>query len=192
MKILTVILTIFSSTAGAFWDGNNANWSPFGVGTGYNNQAPWGDNSNWNPFSATDGRWGPKNDAANLSRYGARPHALTQYKKNPRFQPNYAAPVFQNRVKPSNWLTETDFASTLRDIGKQNKDFIVGDDFSMFGLSADYARVKAETVGLGRMLRDYETSQPRQNIKTNSTDNIYGKQGYGLSPAASSTNRVNE
>jgi len=177
MKLLAVILIISSSVVGAFWNGNNANWPPFGTGTGYNNQAPWGDNSNWNPFSATDGRWNPKNDAANLSRYGARPHVLTQYKKDPRFQPNYPESVFQNRANPSNWLTETDFASTLRGMGKENKDFIIGDDFSMFGLSRDYARAKPET---------------RQNNKADSTYNVYGKQGYGLSPAASSTNRVNE
>ena len=82
MKLLAVILIISSSVVGAFWNGNNANWPPFGAGTGYNNQAPWGDNSNWSPFFATDGRWNPKNDAANLSRYGARPHVLTQYKND--------------------------------------------------------------------------------------------------------------
>jgi len=192
MKFLAIILIISSNTVGAFWNGNNANWTPFGVGTGYNNQAPWGNNSNWNPFSATDGRWNPKNDAANLSRYGVRPHKLIQYKKDSGFQPNYLMPAFQDRVKPSNWLTETDFASTLKNTGKQNKDFIVGDGFSMLGLSRGYARTKAQTAEPNRALRDYAASDSHQNNKIDSVDNIYGKQGYELSPAASSTNRVNE
>ena len=190
MKILTIILLISSSTVSAFWNGNNVNWSPFGAATGYNNQAPWGDSSNWNPFSATDARWSPKNDAANLSRYGNRPPVLMQYKKDPKFKPSYPMrPTFQNRVKPSNWLSETDFASTLRGIDEHNKDFFVDDNFSMLALPKSYARAKAETLGLSERFRDNMPSAPYQN---GSNDNIYGKQGYGLSPAASSTNRVNE
>lgn len=190
MKFLAIILVIASSAVGAFWNGNNVNWSPFGAGTGYNNQAPWGNRSNWYPFSVSDGRWNPKNDAANLSRYGNRPPILMQYKKDPRFKPSYPMrPIFHNRVKPSNWLTETDFASTLRGIGVHNKDFFVDDNFSMLGLPNSYTRPKSETLGLSKMLRNHVPSVRYQN---GSTDNIFGKRGDMLSPAASSTNRINE
>jgi hypothetical protein len=190
MKFLAILLITAITSVHAFWDGNNTNWSPFGAGTGYNNQAPWGDNSNWNPFSATDARWSPKNDAANLSRYGNRPPVLMQYKKDPRFQPSYLVrPSFQNRIKPSNWLTETDFASTLIDMGEHNKDFFVDDNFSPLDLPKSYLRAKSESVGINKMLRDRAPLAPYKN---GATDNIYGKQGYGLSPAASSTNWMNE
>jgi len=42
-----------------------------------------------------------------------------QYRKNPAFQPTSPVPSFQNRVEPSNWLTETDFASTLQQADDQ-------------------------------------------------------------------------
>ncbi len=186
MKVLAVLLITVITSVHAFWNGNNTNWSPFGAGTGYNNQAPWGDNSNWNPFSATDARWSPKNDAANLSRYGNRPPVLMQYKKDPRFAPVYPSPVSERRIKPSNWLTDTDFASTLQDFGSQSKNFIV-DDFSRFTRSADYARAKEETFGIDRMIRDYA---PYKKQTVGNSDNIYGKQGYSLSPAASSTQQI--
>jgi len=135
MKFLAIILLISSSTVSAFWNGNNANWSPFGAGTGYKSQTPWSSNSDWNPFGV---RWSPRTDAANLSRYGARPQSLTHYKKNPVYQPVNTMLSFQNRVKPSNWLRETDFTSTLHEIGRQEKSFIV-DDFAVFNLSDGYA-----------------------------------------------------
>jgi hypothetical protein len=187
MKFLAAILVISSSTVSAFWNGNNTNWSPFGVGTGYNNQAPWANNSDWNPFG-TSGNWGPRNDAANLSRYGAHPQSLTQYRQNPMFRPVDSMPSFQNRVKPSNWLKETDFASTLRQAGGQGKTFIV-DDFAAFGLSDGYVRAKAETLGVGRVLRDRALQQTNDVFSDRNT--IYGKQGYALSPAASSTRKIN-
>jgi len=95
MKALAVLTITVISSVHAFWEGNNANWSPFGTGTGFNNTTPWGDNSNWNPF-VTSGNWDPRNDASNLSRYGGRPQSLIQYKKDPRFQPNYPVlPAYQ-------------------------------------------------------------------------------------------------
>jgi len=72
MNFWPVLLVAVSTSATAFWGGNNANWSPFGAGTGYNNQAPWGGSSDWNPFGSSS-NWSPRNDAANLSRYGGRP-----------------------------------------------------------------------------------------------------------------------
>ena len=189
MKVLAILLITVNASAHAFWDGNNPNFSPFGSGTGYNNIAPWGDNSNWNPF-VSSGNWGPRNDAANLSRYGGRPQSLMQYRKDPRFQPHYPAfPAFQNTINPSNWLKETDFASTLLDMGEHNKDFFVDDNFSPIGLSNSYIRAKSESVGVNKMLRDRSSLSPYKN---DATDNIYGKQGYGLSPAALSTNWMNE
>ncbi|TEU26467.1 MAG: hypothetical protein E3I13_00475 [Gammaproteobacteria bacterium] len=187
MKFLPIILILTSSATSAFWDGNNANWSPFGSGTGYNNQAPWSNNSDWNPFGGSS-NWSPRNDAANLSRYGGRPQSLKQYRKNPAFQPTNAVPSFQNRVKPSNWLKETDFASTLQKVGGKEKSFIV-DDFAAFGLSEGYARAKAETFGVGRVLRDHASQHTNDIFGDKST--IYGKQGYALSPAASSTRKIN-
>ncbi|HAE05009.1 MAG TPA: hypothetical protein DCG46_00005 [Gammaproteobacteria bacterium] len=157
------------------------------MGTGYNNQAPWANNSDWNPFG-TSGSWGPRNDAANLSRYGARPVSLTQYRQNPVFRPVDTMSSFQDRVKPSNWLKETDFASTLQQAGGQDKTFIV-DDFAAFGLSDGYVRAKAETFGVGRVLRDHALQQTNDAFGDTST--IYGKQGYALSPAASSTRKIN-
>ncbi len=188
MKFLITILVISSSTVSAFWNGNNTNWSPFGAGTGYNNQAPWANNSDWNPFG-TSGGWSPRNDAANLSRYGARPQSLTRYRQNPMFRPVDSMPSFQNRVKPSNWLKETDFASTLQNIGGPEKSFIV-DDFSSFGLSDGYVRAKEETFGVGRVLRDHALQQTNDVFGDRST--IYGNQGYALSPAASSTRKINK
>jgi hypothetical protein len=98
-------------------------------------------------------------------------------------------PSFQNRVKPSNWLQETDFASTLQKIGGPEKSFIV-DDFAAFGLSDGYVRAKAETFGVGRVLRDHALQQTNDVFGDRS--NIYGKQGYALSPAASSTRKINK
>ena len=187
MKFLAVIVFSISTASMAFW-GNTNTWSPFGTGTGYNNPAPWGNNSNWNPFtSGASGQWSPKNDAANLSRFGAKPPVLMQYKKDPRFQPNYYLGEFQNQVQPSNWLRETDFASTLEQVGSDDKSFTVG-DFSIFGLSDSYARAKAETLGLGRVLRDHAVQHSNSVLGDKST--IYGKQGYALSPAASSTEQI--
>jgi hypothetical protein len=186
MKLLAAILVISSSTVSAFWNGNNTNWSPFGAGSSYNNQVPWANNSDWNPFG-TSGSWSPRNDAANLSRYGAHPQSLTRYRQNQEFRPVDTMPSFQNRVKPSNWLKETDFASTLEQIGGQEKSFIV-DDFAAFGLSDGYERAKSETFGLGRVLRNHALQQTNDIFGDRST--IYGKQGYALSPAASSTRKI--
>ncbi len=185
MKALPILLLFLVTSTHSFWDGKNANWSPFGSGTGYNNSAPWGGNSNWNPF-VTSGKWGPKNDAANLSRYGARPQTLMQYRKEPRFTPVYPVPVSERRIKPSNWLTDTDFASTLQDFGSHGKNFIA-DEFSPFSQSVEYARTKAETFGLERVLRDYA---PYKKQAIGTSENIYGRQGYSLSPAASSTQQI--
>ena len=192
MRIVNLLaattVIILSNSANAFWSGSGNDWAPFGAGTGYNNQAPWGNNSNWNPFGTTS-NWSPSNDAANLSRYGARPQVLRQYRKDSRFNPNQFVPVFQNRVKPSNWLTETDFTSTLRDIGNQNNMFNV-DDFAAIGLPIGYTRTKAEALGLGRVLQDY--ARQREDNPLGTTDTIYGQQGYALSPAASSTFRIKD
>jgi hypothetical protein len=96
-------------------------------------------------------------------------------------------PSFQNRVEPSNWLKKTDFTSTLEQIGGQEKSFIV-DDFAAFGLSDGYERAKTETFGLGRVIRNHVLQQTNDVLGDRST--IYGKQGYALSPAASSTRKI--
>jgi hypothetical protein len=95
------------------------------------------------------------------------------------FRPGDSMPNFQDRVKPSNWLKETDFDSTLQQAGGQGKTFIVD----------DFVRAKSETLGLGRMLRDQALQQTNDVFGDRST--IYGKQGYSLSPAASSTQKIN-
>ena len=192
--LLPIFVLAISTSVPAFWGGNNNwtpfstnSWSPFGSGTGYNNQAPWGGSSNWNPM-ATGGNWSPRNDAANMSRYGAHPYSLVQYRNNPMFQYEPLAPAVQNRVQPSDWLTETDFAATLEEIeNNESKTFII-DDFAAFGLTDGYVRAKSETLGLGRGIRDH-LGQHTDNL-FGTTDTIYGKQGYALSPAASSTVKI--
>jgi len=185
MKALSLLLLLLVANVQSFWDGKNPNFAPFGSGTGYNSTTPWSVNSNWNPF-VTNGKWGPENDAANLSRYGARPQALMQYKKNPRFMPVYPTPISESRIKPSNWLTDTDFASTMQGFKAQANNFIV-DELSPFSNSTYYAPAKAETFDLDRALRD---RAPYKKHTIGNTDNIYGKQGYSLSPAASSTQQI--
>ena len=64
------------------------------------------------------------------------------------------------------------------------------DDFSSFGLSDGYVRAKEETFGVGRVLRDRALQQTNDVFGDRS--NIYGKQGYALSPAASSTRKINK
>ncbi len=185
MKILAVLLITVITSVHAFWGENNANWSPFGSGTGHNNTAPWGANSNWIPFT-TSGSWAPKHDVVNLSRYGVYPQSLMQYRKDPRFYSTYSIPVSQSMVKPSNWLTETDFTSTLRNFGDQGKTFIV-DDFSSLGSPEEYVFAKADTTSVDRVLRNYA---PYINQPVVTTGGIYGKQSYSISPAALSTQKI--
>ena len=103
------------------------------------------------------------------------------------FRPIDTVPSFQDRVEPSNWLKETDFASTLQEVGDQSKTFIV-DDFAALGLSDGYVRAKAETFGVDRALRDHALQQTNDVFGDRGA--IYGIQGYALSPAAASTRKI--
>ena len=179
-KLIPAVFLFFTINVSAFW-GNN-NWSPFGNNTGYYNNAPWGSSSNWNPFSSGDS-FNPMYDAKNMSLYGVDPRHLGPYNTK-----NDAYYLIQNQTRPSNWLQETDFASTLDKTNNQvDKGFIV-DELKAFGLSDGYARAKAESLGFERALHSYRTNT-RGSEKTH-TEGVYGKQGYGLSPAASSTNKI--
>ncbi len=194
INFLPIVVLTISTSVPAFWGGNNSwspfnvnSWSPFGGATGLNNPAPWSNSSNWNPLGSGD-VWNPSNDAAMMSRYSARPKSLMKYRKGSNFVPNNVAPRAKNVVKPSNWLTETDFAATLEEVQKnETKTFIV-DDFAAFGLLDGYERAKSETLGLGKIIRDHVGQHKSSFFGT--TDTIYGKQGYALSPAASSTVKI--
>ena len=185
VNFLVFLLMVLSVNASAFWGGNN--FFPFtsGLNSGYNN--PWAgtSNTNWGPFATAD-QWSPENDAANMSRYGAHPRSLQQYKEDPRFRPENIATETQNLVKPSNWLTDTDFSATLEKIKDTgNKTFFVNETPTSF--DQGYQRIKSETENIDKAVKDYIQQYSNQ---LGSVDGIYGKQGYALSPAALSTARI--
>ncbi len=183
MNFLVIFLTTLSLNAAAFF--NTGSFSPFGSGTGFNNSNPWSSNSNWNPFSE-NGQFSPENDAKNLARYGAHPRTLKNYRQDPRFKPENVMTQTINQVQPSNWLTETDFSKTLETIKNTgSKTFFVGE--SPINFDQGYQRIRTEAQEIDRSVRDYIQQHSKQ---LGSTDNIYGKQGYALSPAASSVSRV--
>ncbi len=175
-----VIFLFYAINVSAFWGGSN--WSPFGNNTGYYSNAPWGAGSNWNPFSSS-ANFDPMYDAKNMSRFGIDPRYLGRY--NSKSDPHYLIP---NHTQPSNWLQETDFASTLDKTNNDNSKGFIVDELKAFGLSDGYARAKAESLGFERALSSYRNNN--KGSEKSYTDGIYGKQGYSLSPAASSTNKI--
>ena len=184
MKLWTILLLGFSTTASAFFNGNN--WSsPFGQGAGAYSNNPWSNNSAWNPFS--DGAFSPANDARNLSRYGAMPESLRQYRQNNTYMPTPSAPAFE-AAKPSNWLRETDFSSTLgqiKDTG--SKAFYVNQP----SFSSQFQKIQQESQEIDQAVRDYmQRYDQSRGMATRPSDGIYGKQGYALSPAAMSTPKI--
>jgi hypothetical protein len=181
---LTLIsLCALSLNATAFF--NTDSFSPFGNGTGHTSTAPWSSGSNWNPMSGGT-QYAPFNDARNMSRYGARPNPLREYRQNPQFQQNNAMMVMPNQIQPSNWLQETDFSKTLDQIkGSGSKTFFVNE--LPVNFNEGYQRLQTQSQDIEKSI----IGQMHQySDNTNLTNNIYGKQGYSLSPAAASTPRV--
>ena len=135
MKTLfTVLLMISSSTFAFFGSGNSFspfgssnNFSPFGSGTGFNNTAPWGLGSGFSPFGSSNSRWHPRYDQINMMRY-APPISvpLNNYSTSPYGYPTFSEP------NPKNWLTYTDFTSTLDRTSPEDKVFNANDRRSGF------------------------------------------------------------
>jgi len=161
-------LAAISMSATAFFSADS--FTPFGNGTGHTSQTPWSNGSNWNPMS-TGEQYSPENDARNMSRYGARSGALKNYRQNNSFQPNNAMMATPNQIQPSNWLQETDFSKTLDLIkGSGSKTFFVNEMPVNFN----------------------ESYKQMQSQSQNAEQAVRGQmQGQRLSPAASSTHRVN-
>ena len=185
MKLGVILALSISTTAGAFFNGNN--WSsPFGSGTGAHNNNPWGNNSAWNPFAG--GQFSPANDARNLSRYGANPESLKRYQQNSAYVPSMPTQVFDT-AKPSNWLQETDFSSTLEQIENTgNKMFYVNQP----SFASQFQKIQQESQEIDQAVRDYMQRYDNSRAGTYSNEGIYGKQGYALSPAAMSTSKVEQ
>ena len=183
MNFLAILLLSVSTSSSAFFNLNN--WSsPFSSGTGHYNNIPWSGNSKWNPFS-TGNQFSPENDARNLAKYGSKPKALEKYRSNSNYVSKMPAYVVPEVVKPSNWLTETDFGSTLEKISSTGgKDFFVNQP--SFG--QEIQKIKDESLKIDQAVREY--MQKYSNESLGSVDSIYGKQGYALSPAAVSTTRI--
>ncbi len=183
VNFLAILISILALNSNAFF--NSESFSPFGNGTGYNSATPWSTNSNWNPMS-TGAQYSPENDARNMSRYGAHPGSLKSYRQDPRFRSNSAMIPMPNQVQPSNWLKETDFSKTLEQIKNSgSKTFFVNEMPMSF--DENYKNIQAQSQNIENAVKE----QMRRYGETNGlTDNIYGKQGYSLSPAAASTSRV--
>ncbi|MDG2395429.1 hypothetical protein [Candidatus Thioglobus sp.] len=178
VNLFFIIIGISSVNASAFF--NTDSMMPFATGTGYNNSVPWSNNANWNPMSG-NGQYSPANDARNMSRYGARPTSLKSYRQNPTFIPNNAM-VIPSQAQPSNWLQDTDFSKTLEQITHStSKTFFV--DEMPINLGTGIQNFKDQS-------REIEKAVGNQLHYSGNSDSIYGKQGYGLSPAASTTSRV--
>lgn len=160
------VLSFVSFNAVAFFNTNGL--SPFGNGTGYTSQAPWSNNSNWNPMSAGE-QYSPQNDARNMSRFGARPATLKNYRQNNALQQNNAMMATPNQIQPSNWLQETDFSKTLDQIqGSGSKTFFVNEMPVSF--NDGYKQMRSQSQNAAQAVRG---------------------QMQSLSPAASSTPRIN-
>ncbi|SHN89220.1 hypothetical protein BHECKSOX_1263 [Bathymodiolus heckerae thiotrophic gill symbiont] len=179
-RLTAILLSVLTLSASAFF--NTDNLSPFGNGSiGYNSTAPWNKGSNWNPMFTGVG-YSPANDARNMSRYGARPDSLRDYRQDPRFLPNSSAMAAPNQVQPSNWLKDTDFSQTLKQIKNSgSKVFFVNEMPVSF--EAGYQRTQDQSLEIRKAIE-------AQMQNYGNTNSIYGKQGYLLSPAASSTSRI--
>jgi hypothetical protein len=126
-------------------------------------------------------QYSPSNDARNMSRYGARPYSLKSYRQNPAYIPNNSM-IIPSQAQPSNWLQDTDFSKTLEQIThSSSKTFFV--DEMPLNLETGIQHVKDQS----RVIEKAVSNQLNYNVNS---DSIYGKQGYELSPAASTTSRV--
>ena len=185
VNLLFIIIGISSVNAAAFF--NTDNFAPFGLDSGNNNSMPWGSNSmpwnnntNWNPM-LSNGHYSPSNDARNMSRFGAHPTSLKNYRDNPGFVPSNTMFV-PNQVQPSNWLKDTDFSKTLEHMtNSSSKTFFVNE--MPINLDSGFQHIQDQTIEL-------EKAVNKQVLRYGNTESIYGKQGYELSPAASTTPRV--
>lgn len=178
VNLLFIIIGFTSVNASAFF--NTDSLTPFVTGSGYNNSVPWGNNASWNPMSG-NGQYSPANDARNMSRYGARPYSLKSYRQNPAYIPNNSM-IISSQAQPSNWLQDTDFSKTLEQIThSSSKTFFV--DEMPLNLETGIQHVKDQS----RVIEKAVSNQLNYNVNS---DSIYGKQGYELSPAASTTSRV--
>jgi len=183
ISLTLISLCALSLNANAFFNADS--FSPFGNGTGHASTTPWSSGSNWNPMSGGT-QYAPSNDARNMSRYGAHPSSLKGYRQNPQFQPSNAMMTVPNQIQPSNWLQETDFSKTLDQIkGSGSKTFFVNE--MPVNFNEGYQRLQLQTEDIEKSIRE-QMNQYSDN--TSLTNNIYGKQGYSLSPAAASTSRV--
>jgi hypothetical protein len=192
MKISILLLTsllISSTSVNAFL--NTDNFSPFGnmgnmgnmgnLGGFDGSNSPWSNNSNWNPMSSGS-QYAPANDVRNMSRFGAQPRSLRSYRQDPRFTPENNMMQMPNQVQPSNWLKDTDFSKTLEQIKNTgSKNFFVNE--VPFSFDKGYQHVQDQSLEIEKALKD-------QMQRYDNKDAIYGRQGYSLSPAASSTPRV--
>ncbi len=167
-NLILISLCTASLSATAFFNADS--FAPFGNGTGHTSQTPWSNGSNWNPMS-TGEQYSPENDARNMSRYGARPGTLKNYRQNNTFQPNNAMMVTPNQIQPSNWLQETDFSKTLDQIkGSGSKTFFVNE--MPVNFNEGYKQMQSQSQNAEQAVRGQ-------------------MQGQSLSPAASSTPRIN-
>lgn len=178
INLFAVLVCVTTLNANAFF--NTDSFSPFGSGTGHNSATPWSSNSNWNPMSS-GGHYSPSNDARNMSRFGAHPTSLKNYRDNPGFVPSNTMFV-PNQVQPSNWLKDTDFSKTLEHMtNSSSKTFFVNE--MPINLDSGFQHIQDQTIEL-------EKAVNKQVLRYGNTESIYGKQGHELSPAASTTPRV--
>jgi len=169
-KTNLILISLCTASFGATAFFNADSFAPFGNGTGHTSQTPWSSDSNWNPMS-TGEQYSPANDARNMSRYGARPGTLKNYRQNNTFQPNNAMMATPNQLQPSNWLQETDFSKTLEQIkGSDSKTFFVNE--MPVNFNEGYQQIQSRS----------------QNIKQAARGQMHSQ---NLSPAASSTPRIN-
>lgn len=114
-------------------------------------------------------QYSPQNDARNMSRFGARPATLKNYRQNNALQQNNAMMATPNQIQPSNWLQETDFSKTLDQIqGSGSKTFFVNEMPVSF--NDGYKQMRSQSQNAAQAVRG---------------------QMQSLSPAASSTPRIN-
>lgn len=178
VNLLFIIIGISSVNATAFI--NTDNFTPFGSSSGNNIYMPWNGNTNWNPM-LSNGQYSPFNDARNMSRYGAHPVSLKNYRENPGFVTSNTM-FIPNQVQPSNWLKDTDFSKTLEHLtNSSGKTFFVNE--MPINLDSSLKNIKDQTIKLHKVTNE-------QILRYGNNESIYGKQGYELSPAASTTPRV--
>jgi hypothetical protein len=172
-NLLLILLSVFSLNTTAFFNANG--FSSFGNNPSYNNLMPWGNNQNWRPVSV-NGQYYP---VKNINRFGDNYRSLQNYRQNPMANNKVPTP---NLIQPSSWLLDTDFSKTLEQVKKpDNKTFFVNE--MPINFKADYQQIQKPSKDIQQIV------ETPISIYSD-TDNIYGKRSYGLSPAASSTIRV--